>query len=460
MTGQISEAETAMILNTYMYTDYEYAEDGMTLGQIVGEMPSHIDTEGTYSPQYTILKEAVKDPETAALQISFQSKDMGYNEGTNAATFTSKDGEHVYVVYRGTADGEWMDNGEGLTVSETAQQAEALRYFDEVAVALSGSGIGRLVVSGHSKGANKAQYVTLASEHSGYIGACYSIDGQGMSERTIEEKKADLGNEEFKKRQDKLYGINGQNDYVSVLGCAVIPAAHILYVRTDAETTDFAAYHDITRMFASCEKDPDGTEKIVYHGRKNPYVFKRGILGDYVDELSKGLMDLEDDKLKGCASGAMQIPEAAFGGMPFGLDGSHAGLKDIRTFMFSGIPLIAGTLSGTGAGASFTRCLLENERFSHTFSEKDSTFIRYGQLREESEKLTEISEKLGDISEGILTESYKLSFYYDSVLIKESHIKLNTSAMLTQKKLIQKKAAILGDIIGMCEEFDSRSRSW
>ena len=472
MAERISEAETAMILNTYMYTDYEDAEDGMTLSEIVEDMPEHIDVEETYRPQYEILKEAVKDPAIGNLTISHDPHDMGFNEGTNAATFTSPESGTIYVVYRGTSDGEWMDNGAGLYENETTQQRQAVSYFDAVLGSVALTGAERIVVTGHSKGANKAQYVTMESAYASYIDACYSIDGQGHSKEAVNKWHDVMSTDEYERQTGKMYGINGENDYVSVLGTCIIPASHIFYVRTEADPFDFAAYHDITRMFATVEEKPGGGSRfsspgngssnsgpggsrIIYHGRKNPFVFKRGNVADYISGVSDRIMNLSKDDLKGVALSAMQIPEIAFGGRKTGLDGRVAGLKDIEAFGFSGIPVIASVLSNTREGQNFKDKAYAGEKMTAVFSGNDSIRIYYRLLQNESERLCEIAAKLKEISEGLLQSAYRLSFYFDSVLIKEAHIKLYVGALDTQQEMLKRRVKLLDRIVAICTEFDS-----
>ena len=89
------------------------------------------------------------------------------------------------MVYRGTADGEWFDNGLGMTSESTLQQERALAYFEEVVEREQISPGDRLIVSGHSKGGNKAQFVTMNTKYDGLLDACYSIDGQGFSEEAM-----------------------------------------------------------------------------------------------------------------------------------------------------------------------------------------------------------------------------------------------------------------------------------
>ena len=126
--------EISMVLNTYMYMDYREANDGMTVNEILEKLSFSGDCKpgGIHYGEYTILKEAAKNREIGELVIGNQSHLLSFDEGTNACTFRTGDGSSIYVVYRGTSDGEWPDNGMGRTETSTLQQERALDYFETV----------------------------------------------------------------------------------------------------------------------------------------------------------------------------------------------------------------------------------------------------------------------------------------------------------------------------------------
>lgn len=76
-----------------------------------------------------------------------------------------------YVVFRGTAAGEWPDNFMGGYLADTEQQLRALAFVERQ----NGS---HITVVGHSKGGNKAKYVAIRSDK---VDRCVSFDGQGFS---------------------------------------------------------------------------------------------------------------------------------------------------------------------------------------------------------------------------------------------------------------------------------------
>ena len=343
---QISESEISMVLNTFMYLDYKEAADGETLKQIVEELAGHPDYGGggIHYGEYTVLREAVRAEEIGSLEIGYQSVNMGYDVGTAACTFTSPDKEMVYVVYRGTGDGEWPDNGLGMTEASTVQQEQALAYFEEAVTAMGVSEEQRLVVTGHSKGGNKAQFVTMETKYDSLVDVCYSVDGQGFSEAAITGWQQEYGAEGFHKRTEKIYGIYGENDYVSVLGNSIIDEERVRYIQTPVNKENFAGYHDIKYMFATLEYDESSGEYVnVFHGRKNSEVTERGKLGEYAAVLSAQMMDLPVEQRDGCAAVVMQLMEMTRGTHE-GINGERITLKDVGDFLRYGIPMIADSL--------------------------------------------------------------------------------------------------------------------
>ena len=173
-----SSANKQALLNVLMYLDYS-ASDGSTLGQIVNDIGKDINSKSSDEiRQYTVLKNALeKNPDMNNLVIGNQSCNMGYDTiGLNACTFTDPETGDVSVVFRGTGKGEWLDNGYGLsgTITDSQQQQQALDYFNRI-VEENGYNDSNtnITISGHSKGGNKSQYVTINSEYNYLIDKCF-----------------------------------------------------------------------------------------------------------------------------------------------------------------------------------------------------------------------------------------------------------------------------------------------
>ncbi len=361
----MTEEEVSMILNTFMYLDYKEAGDGMQMQEILADLSQMPDCQegGIHYEEYQILFKAAENPQIGNLVIDNQSHLMGYDSGTAACTF-SEEGGSTYVVYRGTGDGEWLDNGLGMTESSTLQQERALDYFEAVVKKEQFVPEDRLIITGHSKGGNKAQFVTMSTEYEELLDACYNIDGQGFSENAIAGWQALWGAEGYEERILKITGIYGENDYVNVLGHSIVKREQTYYISTPIEKGNFAGYHDIKYLFAGMEMDSRTGERIyVFRGHKNPYAAVRGELGEWAATLSEAMMQLAPAQRAQCAAFLMQLLELG-GEQIGGLNGERLRWTDIETFFKTGIPLIGKTLLGTGAGAD----LLEKVFLGNSFA--------------------------------------------------------------------------------------------
>jgi hypothetical protein len=89
------------------------------------------------------------------------------------------------VAFKGTTGyDEWNDNVAGINTIETSAQLEAQQFINNI-----DKNITDITVVGHSKGANKAMYVTI-TDKSGANGTpritkCVALDGQGLSYKFI-----------------------------------------------------------------------------------------------------------------------------------------------------------------------------------------------------------------------------------------------------------------------------------
>lgn len=110
------------------------------------------------------------------------------------------------VTFKGTSGPEeWNDNVIGMNTADTPCQEAALDYVNTLVEA----GFNNITVVGHSKGANKAMYVTIRCNQ---IVRCVALDGQGLSIQFIN-KYAD----EIKKRARFIKNISLEDDFVHIL---------------------------------------------------------------------------------------------------------------------------------------------------------------------------------------------------------------------------------------------------
>lgn len=385
-----------MLLATYMYLNYKEADDGMTLSEILSELENQPEYQpgGLHGGEYEILTKAVQNSKLGELVIGNQSQLMGYDSGTAACTFSTADKGSIYVVYRGTGDGEWMDNGLGMTKEETLQQKRALQYFEETVEREQIQKGQTLIVTGHSKGGNKAQFVTMSTKYHDLLDGCYNVDGQGFSEKAIAGWKAKYGEAEYQERTGKIVGIYGENDYVNGLGISIVQKENVRYVSTTVEKKNFAGYHDIKYLFASREKNPvTGQDTIVFNGSKNPYVEKPKALGSYAAALSSVLMGMKPEVRDGCAASLMQLMELG-GSKKTGLNGETLSFQDVNEFLQKGIPEIAKSLFFTEEGMALLQTAILKDSFSDEMKGQVRLFVNYAGFYREIIALYSMAKKL------------------------------------------------------------------
>lgn len=433
MDKKLSESEISLLLDTYMYLDYYEAKDGQKLKNILEDISGIPDyePEGPHRGEYEILKKAVEtNPALGELQINAQSTNMGFDSGTSACIFEEKGSDTVYVVYRGTGDGEWMDNGLGMTNASTVQQQRALSYFEQ---AMDGGGFTekhRIIVTGHSKGGNKAQYVTMETTYSELIDKCYSIDGQGFSAEAVQKWKERHGDVEYDERCKKLYGIHGENDFINVLGYSIIPEGHIRYLHTPVAKNDIAGYHDIKNMFATVNRQGE----LEFYGQNNYVTGGQKEWGLFARRLSEEIMSLAPEERAGCAAVIMQLMELG-GERKTGINGEKLALSDWGDFLKAGLPSVISALIFSKEGIGLMESLWSVE------TGKGSIYAVNPQcLSRSAGRLGQAAAKV----EKIASEVEKTARILKSSIKCENDCLLRINEVIREeKKNIQREAALL-----------------
>lgn len=159
-----------------------------------------------------ILKQIQNKPNLQDLKIIDL---VNHKSGMRVACFVDSQ-DNCTVVFRGTATSkEWDDNGQGAYEYDTTEQKYALSYINSL-------NFDKIVVTGHSKGGNKAQYVTILSPK---ILNCVSVNGQGFSNEFINKYKDNI-----EKNKNKIVAINSKYDYVNCLFNGIAGEMH--YIKT------------------------------------------------------------------------------------------------------------------------------------------------------------------------------------------------------------------------------------
>lgn len=153
-----------------------------------------------------------------------------------AVCFEDSSGDAV-IAYRGTGGTyvAWDDNFQGGYLSETELQQEALEFAEGCAVKYDD-----ITVTGHSKGGNMAQYVTVVMGDE--VDRCVSFDGQGFSDEFIEKYS-----DEIELNRSKIRSVCSYNDYVNILLTSI--AGETVYL--DNENGIFPGGHYIYDLYTN-----------------------------------------------------------------------------------------------------------------------------------------------------------------------------------------------------------------
>ena len=128
--------------------------------------------------------EAIKrNPYMLEAKILESHLDMAYGGGYGlSVVFLNERTKEAIVAFRGTATNEWTDDFLGANLVDTLQQINCLEWYKLVYNKLHLEDY-YITVIGHSKGGNKAKYITILNDT---VDRCVAFDGQGFSDKFIE----------------------------------------------------------------------------------------------------------------------------------------------------------------------------------------------------------------------------------------------------------------------------------
>lgn len=309
------------IFNVYSYVANkgERPVNGDKFCQVVAKLREDCNNGGwsdEAANQLAVLEKAISNnPSLGEATIGNQTNTAN---GLNACTFTKPNGS-VSVVFRGTGSGEWIDNGEGLSgipeentyntysdgelVSSTTvindyatdQQVEALNWFNKIASENGWDESTNITISGHSKGGNKAQFVTINSD---LIDNCYSFDGQGFSPEALKALEEKYGIK-FAERRQRILCFAADNDYVNVLGERLAPEDHVFYFESPIGDNNAIGYHYMEAMLDE-------------NGNFNAQC-EQGELSEYVENVSDELMAMDASYRQYATLGIMNLCQKYMG---------------------------------------------------------------------------------------------------------------------------------------------------
>ena len=332
----MDNANIQAILNVYMYVaEYAKPSKNQTFGDIVSNLQQYSDgikagtiaaPEGWGSVQQRQIELLVAAVNNNKGLGDYVLKEQ-FNVGWGAAAFVSPEGT-VSVVFQGTASGEWIDNAIPFTgIPQTneyyiydsngnivdtivlgndhasPQQAAALNWFNEVCAKNGWNSDTNIIISGHSKGGNKAQFITINSP---FVDECYNFDGQGFSHEAIAMFQDKFG-DEYERRLQKMHTYALYNDYVNILGVAVVPAANIHYLDAApfVEDDNPGAFHYMDGMLK-----PDGTFNKPHLGGELGH---QGEFGELLKNVNNVIMNLPPNMREPMVYGVMNVLQSMNG---------------------------------------------------------------------------------------------------------------------------------------------------
>lgn len=336
-------ADNSALLNAYMYLDFQDKNlKGMSLESALAYIKQKHPKKAN-SEEFRVIEKACREnPSLGKMKIVSQSHydhnnvvKGAYSKGNDckkdyiqACAFEDENG-NLYVAFRGTGDRRWGDNGQGYVDESTDMQETAKEYFDHV---VGNNKHNNLYVTGHSKGGNEAQYVTMTSKYQDEITNCYSMEGQGFSDDAIKKFKQ---NPKYKDVLSKIYSINSDNDPVHKLIGVIVPEENTYYVNTHYQSlsgeNEFTYFHNILGIIVGpgidWQRDKDGN---IIRGTEGDLSKFGGELNDRIQKLPKSI--------KGsCAIALMKILDILKGGS---MDDAEANSLDFFLLKNVGIPAI------------------------------------------------------------------------------------------------------------------------
>ena len=186
-----------------------------------------------------IIMALEKKPNILDAYIAKPHLDTAFGGGGGiSAVFLNEKEKEAVVAFRGTASNEWVDDFEGANQVDSLQQINALEWYKSVYEKLHLENY-TVTVIGHSKGGNKAKYVTILNETPA---RCVAFDGQGFSDEFIEHYK-----KKIVKRQGIIENHNIDFDYVNILMNDVGKKTY--YIGYDYGKFGFAESHSPNTFF-------------------------------------------------------------------------------------------------------------------------------------------------------------------------------------------------------------------
>lgn len=239
MKEKLTEEELLLLCNLIYRKEFSTVKiddsnnyENITVGEILSRIEnSNKNTQQTMTPEdwAAIYEMAKSDPKILNLKVTNQY----YESETGAwmACFVDSDGQ-AYAVFAGTGENEWRDDCVAGTMADSPQQEKTLEWIGQLPY-------DDIIVTGHSKGGNKAMYVAVTSNK---VSECYAYDGQGFSLEFCNKYSA-----EILTKRDKIHLTANYRDFVNILLINI--AGDTKYIKNDEGVANASEYHAPNALF-------------------------------------------------------------------------------------------------------------------------------------------------------------------------------------------------------------------
>lgn len=263
----ISDSELMMI-EQLAYLNFDAGDKGKNIRELLSSFTEETLSEmamsgGENADNAAVIRYIQNNEELCDFVLSGTMQDA--DEKTLALCFQDpQNSRDAIVAFKGTTSKEWGDNIEGLNEADTARQLEALDYIESDLEQYE-----NITVVGHSKGGNKAMYVTIKSDK---VNRCIAMDSQGFSNEFIDKYNLEIG---LNAGKIKNYSI--KSDYVHAL-LFQLPGSEQIYCEGYRIGKDIGRHH---QPFTYFQIDSDGN--IIVDSNDNPVVVSK-IDGNSIQE--------------------------------------------------------------------------------------------------------------------------------------------------------------------------------
>lgn len=360
--AELLDSNQVMLLNNLMYlnssegpfqsiTDCKDMNVGDYAAQQLNEL-SRLESSGkTLTDQqlrYKSVLQAVKnDSNLSGMVVAGTKTESSADGGGSSAMFVNPQSKEAVVAYRGTGIEEWKDNFQGGAKTDqpdgvsTKYQEAALKTYQEYRDQV-GEGY-TMTVTGHSKGGNKAKYITLLDDS---VDRCLSYDGQGFSDDFMGHYK-----DQIMKNQGKIANHNVDDDFVNLL-------------LNDVGTTTFYANNKGKDNLAN-NHYPDAYFKFGENGEYSTQEVPRSKETAELDAfLNSALRSMDPDNRKNTMEMFGDLASYVF---HQSRDGKNISMNDLRDILFSG--------SNLDSAAYFIAYLAKYETEHPEFGQAISSYL-------------------------------------------------------------------------------------